>query len=55
MNINILCTILVTLTLYNFVGARQPKMSRFAWGEADVPNLMSQNGLPVRQFQADLN
>jgi len=30
----------------------QPMAVRFAWGAADVPNLMSKNGLPVAQFKA---
>jgi sialate O-acetylesterase len=29
----------------------QPKSVRFGWGDADVPNLMSRDGLPVAQFQ----
>lgn len=32
----------------------QPKAVRFAWGEADVPNLMSSDGLPVAQFRMTL-
>jgi sialate O-acetylesterase len=32
----------------------QPKAVRFAWGEADVPNLASRNGLPVAQFRASV-
>jgi len=32
----------------------KPAAVRFAWGEADVPNLMSRNGLPVAQFKAML-
>lgn len=30
----------------------KPAAVRFAWGEADVPNLMSRNGLPAAQFKA---
>ena len=32
----------------------QPKTARFAWGDGDVPNLMSKNGLPAAQFSAEL-
>ena len=31
-----------------------PKAVRFAWGEADVPNLTCRNGLPVAQFRMTL-
>ena len=30
----------------------QPKHVRFAWGNADMPNLISKNGFPVAQFRA---
>lgn len=30
----------------------EPQAVRFAWGEADIPNLVSRNGLPVAQFRA---
>jgi sialate O-acetylesterase len=33
----------------------QPKHVRFAWGNADVPNLTSKNGLPVAQFRMTTN
>jgi sialate O-acetylesterase len=29
----------------------QPQAVRFAWGEADIPNLTGKNGLPVPQFR----
>ena len=32
----------------------KPRSVRFAWGEADIPNLMSKNGLPAAQFEMTL-
>jgi len=33
----------------------EPRYVRFAWGNADVPNLMSKTGLPVAQFRMKTN
>jgi sialate O-acetylesterase len=32
----------------------EPKIVRFAWGDGDMPNLMSKEGLPAGQFRAEV-
>ena len=43
--------LLAPLTTAYSTSVAKPAAVRFAWGEADVPNLMSRSGLPVAQFR----